>query len=458
MEENKSSKMGTMPIGKLLASMSIPAIFSMLVQSLYNVVDSIFVAQIGESALTAVSIAFPMQTLLLAFSLGVGIGTNSLIARKLGEKKKESANKAANHGIILAIINSVIFMLIGIFVSKAFVGMFTTDANILSMGSDYLIIVMGCSFGMFIEITCSRILQATGNMMVPMVSQLLGAVTNIVLDPIMIFGYFGCPAMGVKGAAIATVIGQIVAMLFVVYVLIKKDHEVDVSLRKFKFEAKTTIAIYKVGLPSIVMNAVGALTTTLMNAILITFSTTAVAVLGIYFKLQSFVFMPIFGLTQGAMPIFGYNFGANNKKRFLHTFKLILITSVSIMIMGMLIFWIVPSQLLLLFNGTDQLVEMGISALHILSLCFIPAAISICMSTIYQSMGQGVQSLFMSLLRQIIILLPLAFILGNVFGLNSIWYCYFISELISALVFIPLCIKKVKKEFKKKELQVSGNI
>ena len=420
MSKFNSDKMGTMPVGKLLFSMSVPAIFSMLVQSLYNVVDSIFVAQVSEDALVAVSIAFPLQMLIIALALGVGVGTNALIARRLGEKRREEANIAANTRIVLSLINMALCMLVGLFLAKPFVGLFTQDAAVFTMGSQYLMIVMVFSVGVMIEMTCSRVLQATGNMIVPMISQLIGAITNIILDPIFIFGYFGVPKMGVAGAAVATVIGQILAMIFVLIVLKVGTHEVDIAPW---------------------------LTTTAMSAVLMGFSATAVAVLGIYFKLQSFVFMPIFGLNQGAMPILGYNYGAADEKRFTRTLALSFGVALAIMVIGTVLFWTMPEMLLKLFNGSDQMLQLGSYALRVLALCFLPAACSIIMTTMFQALGKGMMSLVMSLLRQLVFIIPLAWILGQLGGLGAVWFSYPAAELLVAVIFVPIALKTIKKSF-----------
>ena len=447
MSKFNSDKMGTMPVGKLLFSMSVPAIFSMLAQSLYNVVDSIFVAQVSEDALVAVSIAFPLQMLIIALALGVGVGTNALIARRLGEKRREEANIAANTGIVLSLINMALCMLVGLFLAKPFVGLFTQDAAVFTMGSQYLMIVMVFSVGVMIEMTCSRVLQATGNMIVPMISQLIGAITNIILDPIFIFGYFGVPKMGVAGAAVATVIGQILAMIFVLIVLKVGTHEVDIAPWRHHPQMQAAKDIYRVGIPTFVMNAIGSLTTTAMNAILMGFSATAVAVLGIYFKLQSFVFMPIFGLNQGAMPILGYNYGAADEKRFTRTLALSFGVALAIMVIGTVLFWTMPEMLLKLFNGSDQMLQLGSYALRVLALCFLPAACSIIMTTMFQALGKGMMSLVMSLLRQLVFIIPLAWMLGQLGGLGAVWFCYPAAELLVAVIFVPIALKTIKKSF-----------
>ena len=440
----KSEKMGTTPIGRLLASMSLPAMLSMLVQSLYNVVDSYFVSKLGEEAFTAVSIAFPMQMLTLAFAIGIGIGANSLIARRLGEGKVDEATVTARTGLFLAIVNALIFVVVGLLASGPFISLFSDNPKVLSMGTTYLTIVTAASAGMFIEIIHSKTLQATGNMLIPMISQLIGAITNIILNPILIFGMFGFPEMGIAGSATATVIGQLTAMCYVMTMFRLKSHDIHLTLRGLKIKKENVLNIYKVGAPSIVMNAIGSVTTTGLNAILMSFSETAIAVLGIYFKLQSFIFMPVFGLTQGAMPIMAYNFGANKKKRFYQTFYLSLTVSIIIMALGLLLFHIVPGNLLAVFG---QKSEIGVYALKTISLCFLPAAFGIIITTMFQAVGHGMKSLVMSLLRQLAFLLPGAYLFGKFFGLNGVWYCYPFAELICVLIFTPIAFKVIREEF-----------
>lgn len=443
----KSEKMGTVPVGRLLAGMSLPAMLSMLVQSLYNVVDSYFVSKLGEEAFTAVSIAFPMQLLTLAFAVGVGIGTNSLIARKLGEGKVDEATVTARTGLFLAIFNAAVFVIIGLVVSGPFISLFSDNPKVISMGTTYLTIVTAASAGMFIEIIHSKTLQATGNMLIPMISQLIGAIINIILNPILIFGWFGLPELGIAGSAVATVIGQLTAMTYVMTMFRLKSHDIHLTLKGLKLKKENVIDIYKVGAPAIVMNAIGSLTTTGMNAILMSFSETAIAVLGIYFKLQSFVFMPVFGLTQGAMPIMAYNFGANKKKRFYKTFYISLTVTIIIMSLGLLMFQLIPGRLLSIFGQESNI---GIYALKAVSLCFLPAAFGIIITTMFQAVGHGMKSLVMSLLRQLVFILPGAFLLGKIFGLNGVWYCYPFAELVCVLIFTPIGFKVIKEEFIRK--------
>lgn len=438
MEQNKENKMGTMPIGKLLLSMSLPAMFSMFIQAMYNVVDSIYVAQIGENALTAVSLAFPIQNLIIAVAVGTGVGLNSLISRRLGEKRMDQADKAASHGVIIALIASFVFMLFGFFLTGPFFRAFTSNPEIVSMGIDYTSIVTIFSFGCFVEIAIEKTLQATGNMIWPMVFQLTGAILNIVFDPIFIFGMFGIPKMGVAGAAIATVGGQIVSMLLALYVIIKKNHEVNLSFHKFKLEIPIFKDIFSVGFPSIIMQSIGSLMTMGMNNILMMFSSSAVAVFGVYFKLQSFIFMPVFGLGQGAMPIMGYNFGSRNRKRLMHTLKLSCLISFGIMVVGTLIFEIFPVQLLSLFNATEEMLSIGVPALRIICISFPLAALGISFSNFFQAVGRGTNSLLISVLRQIILILPAAWLLAKFSSLNSVWFAFPIAESIAVVATLYL--------------------
>lgn len=437
MEEIRQNKMGTEPVLKLIISMSLPAMFSMLVQALYNIVDSMFVAQLGQSALTSVSLAFPVQMLLLAVAIGTAVGLNSVISRRLGEKKQEEADQIATHGIVLAIVSGLVFAILGILFTRTFFQSFTDDAEIINMGYNYVIIVSTMSFCSFIQINLEKTLQATGNMHYPMLIQLVGAVTNIILDPIMIFGLLGFPKLGVTGAAIATVTGQFLAMLFGVYIIVKKDHDIRISFKGFKLNFKYIKDIYAVGFPSMVMQAIGSVLVVGLNGILIAFSNAAVSVLGVYFKLQSFVFMPVFGLTQGVMPILGYNYGARNKERLISALKYGTIIAIIIMVIGTAIFMAIPDKLLMIFNASDEMLEIGTKALTIISLCFIPAAIGIMFSTLFQSIGHGVKSLYVSLLRQLVVILPVAYLLSK-FGLHYVWYSFPIAELISLIVSIIL--------------------
>lgn len=438
MREPTENKMGTMPIGRLLMSMSLPAMFSMLVQALYNVVDSIYVAQIGEHALTAVSLAFPIQNLMIAVSVGTGVGLNSLISRRLGERREGEANHAATHGVLISLAESLCFVIFGLFFCQMFFSAFTNDATVIRMGVEYTSIVTILSFGFFIEITLEKTLQATGNMFYPMVFQLIGAITNIILDPILIFGWFGLPAMGVTGAAIATVAGQILSMLFAVYVIIRKEHAVHITFKGFRFSAPIVRDIFEVGFPSIIMQSIGSVMIIALNNILIVFSQAAVAVLGVYFKLQSFVFMPVFGLGAGAMPIMGYNFGARDKKRLMHTLRLASIIALGIMVAGLLLFQFGAKYLLMMFNASEEMMSIGISALRTISLCFPAAALGIAFSNFFQAIGEGKNSLFISVLRQLVILLPCAWLISRFGTLNQVWLAFPIAEIVSFFISVLL--------------------
>ena len=444
MEQIKENKMGTEPMLKLILSMSLPAMFSMLVQALYNIVDSYFVAQISEEALTAVSLAFPLQMLMISVAVGTGIGINSLVSRRLGQKQQAAADKAATHGIFLAVFSWIAFALIGIFGTKAFFHAFTQNPNVLQMGCDYTYIVLIFSVGIFVEINIEKTLQATGNMIYPMVFQLVGAITNIILDPILIFGLLGMPKMGIAGAAAATVIGQILSMLVSIYVVFRKDHIVHITFKKFRFEWATIRDIYAVGVPSIIMQSIGSVMTTILNGILIVFSEAAVAVLGVYFKLQSFIFMPVFGMTHGVMPIMGYNFGAGNKKRLLSALKIGCILALCIMAVGTAIFMIFPRQLLMIFNASDAMMEIGIHALRTICLCFLPAALGIMFSTLFQAVGSGNRSLVISILRQLVIIVPVAYLMSKI-GLYFVWIAFPIAEVFSFVVSIWMYALLYKK-------------
>ena len=442
------NKMGTRRMLPLIISMSLPAMFSMFVQALYNVVDSIFVAQISEQALTAVSLAFPVQVFLIAIAAGTGIGANSLIARKLGEGEQREADSAATHSLILAALSWTFFALFGLFFTRPFFEAFTTDPSIIEMGVQYTSCISIFSFGVLIECSVEKVLQATGNMIYPMVFLLIGAITNVVLDPLFIFGLLGFPKLGVLGAAVATVIGQIIAMAYSLYVLLTKDHDIKISFYKFRFHLKTVKNIYAVGFPAIIMQAMGSVMLIALNAILILFSGTAVSVLGIYFKLQSFVFMPVFGLTQGVMPIMGYNFGAGNKKRLLDALKIGSVIAIIIMALGTLLFWMLPDSLLMIFNASDEMLSVGRVALRVISLSFIPAAIGIMLSTLFQAINKGRKSLLVSLLRQLIVIVPVSYLLAKI-GLNYVWYSFPIAEVVSltasVVVFYIIYHKLIKK-------------
>lgn len=440
------NKMGVQPIGKLLFRMSLPAIFSMTITALYNIVDSIFVAHISEDALSALTLVFPLQMLMVAVSVGTSIGLNSLISRRLGAKLQEQADRAASHGMILALINGLIFALLGIFGSRFYVTAFTDIPSIVTYGTQYCSIVVTFAIFSFVSITIEKIFQATGNMIYPMFIGLAGGLTNLALDPIFIFGLFGFPRLEVVGAAAATVLSQIVSLLLALILLLRKEHLVHISLKNFRFHAQTVKDIYSVGFPAILMQAIGSVMLVGLDAILISFSSTAVAVLGAYFRLQSFVFMPIFGLNQGVMPLTGYNFGAGNKKRVMQTFKLALLSCFTIMTLGLLLFQFFPGALLRLFDASDEMMELGLNALRMISICFLPAAFGISASTLFQATGHGFFSLLISLTRQLIFLLPIAYILAHTLGVFYVWLAFPLSEVSSVAIGLICLIYVYRKE------------
>lgn len=448
-QETRQNKMGTAPILPLIFSMALPAMFSMLVQALYNIVDSYFVAQVSEKGLAAVSLAFPLQNLLISFAVGTAVGVTSLIARRLGQGLQEEADSAATHGVLLAICTWVLFAIYGAFFSTPFFQLFESDPEIVQMGSSYISICCVFSFGIFVEVTLEKTLQATGNMIWPMIFQLIGAVTNIILDPIMIFGLLGFPAMGVAGAAIATVSGQILAMVVAILVITFREHDVHITFRHFRPQWKIIKDIYIVGAPSIVMQSIGTVMTMALNGILSSFSTAAYTVFGLYFKLQSFVFMPVFGLNQGLLPILGYNYGARNRKRLMHTFWSGCVIALVIMAAGMVIFLAFPQWLLSIFNASQELLEIGIPALRIICTCFLFAALGIVASTLFQAVGRGIYSLIVSLMRQLVVLVPAAWLLAQItHQVTAVWWAFPIAECFSLAVSLVLFLRLYRKEIR----------
>lgn len=448
----KENRMGTAPMLPLIFSMSLPAMFSMLVQALYNIVDSYFVSQVSEKGLAAVSLAFPIQNLLIAFAVGTAVGVTSLISRRLGQGRQKEAESAASHGILLGVATSLVFAVYGAFFTTPFFQMFESDPEIVHMGDQYISICCIFSFGCFVVCMLEKILQGTGNMIWPMIFQLIGAITNIVLDPILIFGLFGLPAMGVTGAAVATVSGQILSMLVAVVVIANREHQVHITLKGFKLDFKTIRDIYAVGLPGIVMQSIGSVMTMALNGILSGFSTAAYTVFGLYFKLQSFVFMPVFGLNQGLLPIMGYNYGAKNKKRLLSAFYNGCAIALAIMLLGTLLFLLAPAWLLGIFSASDELLSIGIPALRIICTCFPFAALGIVVSTLFQSVGRGIYSLLQSLLRQLAILVPAAWLLARFVGqVNAVWWAFPIAECVSLAVSVVFFARLYRSEIRSLE-------
>ncbi len=438
---NKENKMGVMPINRLLLSMSLPMMISMLVQALYNIIDSIFVAQINEQALTAVSLAFPIQNLMIAVASGTSVGVNAMLSKALGEKKFDRANLAAKNGLFLSAVSCVVFVILGLFFSRIFFASQTDDADIVEYGFNYLSVITVFSAGLFGEMMLERLLQSTGRSFYSMITQSVGAVVNIVLDPIMIFSL----NLGVRGAAIATCIGQFSACILALILNIKKNSDLNLNLKGFRPSGSIIKHIYSVGLPSILMMSISSVMTYGMNKILIGFTSTAAAIFGVYYKLQSFVFMPVFGFNNGMVPIIAYNFGARKSKRIVSTIKLSYLYATAIMIVGMIIFQTIPSVLLGLFNSSDEMLRLGIPALRIISIHFVLAGVGIISGSIFQALGHGMKSLIVSVARQLVVLLPSAYLLSLSGNLYNVWFAFPIAELVS----FTICIIFIRQIFTK---------
>lgn len=428
MEENK---MGIMPVNRLILSMSLPIMISMLVQALYNIVDSIFVSQINENALTAVSMAFPIQNLMIAVEVGTAVGVNALLARSLGEKDYDKVNRIAANSVFLTILSYLLFLVIGLFWVEAFYTSQTDIEEIVQYGKEYLTVCCCFSFGAFVQLMFERLLQATGKTIYTMFTQGIGAIVNIIMDPILIFGLMGFPKMGVTGAAAATVIGQIVAGLLAVWINAKKNHEVQIHMKGFRPDLPVIGQIYGIAVPSIIMQAIGSVMNYGMNRILISFTSTATAVFGVYFKLQSFVFMPVFGLNNGIIPIVAYNYGAKNKERVTNTIRYTVAYAMGIMVLGLLVFQAIPEPLLLLFNASETMIAIGIPALRIISLSFVLAGFCIACGSVFQALGRSVYSMLVSVARQLLVLLPVAYGLARLGSVNLVWWAIPIAELMS---------------------------
>lgn len=430
----KENKMGSMEIKKLIMTMSLPIMISMLVQALYNIVDSMFVARVSEDALAAVSLCYPVQMILVAVACGTGVGVNALLSRYLGQKNKDDASQVALHGILLSILNGAVFAVLGIFFSEAFLRLFTDNEAILSMGVSYMRICTIFSVGVFVQITYERIMQSTGNTVYNMIIQGVGALTNIILDPIFIFGYFGVPAMGVAGAAVATVIGQMVAMLLGITITNKKVKEIDLSLRNFQFHLPMVKDMYRIAVPAILMQSIMSFMTVFMNMILVTFSALAVSVFSIYFKLQQFVFMAVSGMNNALIPIISYNYGAKKKERILASIRFSLQISCGIMLVGTIVFQLFPTQLLYLFDAKEEMLSIGIPALRIISISFLFSGVSLVLCSVFQAIDHGIKSLIVTLLRQMVLLVPMAFVLAQAFGLDVSWWAFPITEAICCMM------------------------
>lgn len=431
MEQTKENKMGTMPVNRLLITMSLPMMVSMLVQALYNVVDSIFVSRINENALTAVSLAFPLQTLMIAVAGGTCVGINAVLSKALGEKNQERANDAAASGILLMAISYLLFLLVGLFVTKGFYLSQTDDAQIVEYGVEYLSVACCCSFGLFAQFVFERLLQSTGRTFYIMITQGTGAIINIILDPIFIFGLCGMPRMGVTGAAVATVTGQIIAGTMAFLINSRKNDDIQLSLKKLRLHREIVGQIYRIGVPSMIMQAIGSVMTYGMNRILISFTSTATAVFGVYFKLQSFIFMPVFGMNNGLVPILAYNYGAGRRDRFVQALKCGIFYAVGIMAVGVVVFQSIPHVLLGFFEASEEMLAIGVPALRTISLCFVMAGFSIICGTSFQALGNAVYSMIISIARQLLVLLPAAYLLSLAGNVNYVWWSFPIAELVS---------------------------
>ena len=447
-EELRENKMGTMPVRRLVLSMSLPMMIAMLVQALYNVVDSYFVAKLSENALTAVGMVFPFQNLMIAVGVGTGVGVNAFLSRSLGEKNYDAANRAAENGVFLAVLSTLVFTVAGLTLAHPFIAVQTDIPDIVSSGTAYMRICGGLSFGLFLEIMFERLLQATGRTFYTMLTQGTGAIINIILDPILIFGLFGVPKMGIQGAAAATVFGQIVAMFLALILNHTKNKEVRINFRSFTPNWRTISIIYQVGVPSIIMQSISSVMTFGMNKILIGFSETAVAVFGVYFKLQSFIFMPIFGLNNGMIPIVAYNYGARSKKRIMETVWLSIGIAVGIMLIGLMVFHLMTPQLLMLFQADEEMLAIGVPALRIISLSFLFAGYCIIVGSVFQALGNGVYSLIISVARQLVCILPLAWFFARTFGLHAVWLSLPLAEItsvvLSSILFRKIYLDKIK--------------
>ncbi len=430
-----------MPINRLLISMSLPMMISMLVQALYNVVDSIFVSRINENALTAVSLAFPIQTLMIAVAGGTCVGINAVLSKALGEKAQERADNTASNGIVLMAVSYLAFLLIGLLATRAFYLSQTSDPEIVEFGVQYLSIVCCCALGLFAQFVFERLLQSTGRTFYIMITQGTGAIINIILDPIFIFGLFGMPRMGVAGAAVATVTGQTIAGTIALIINFRKNEDIHIRMKGFRLEREIVGQIYKIGVPSMIMQAIGSVMTYGMNLILISFTPTATAVFGVYFKLQSFIFMPVFGLNNGLVPILAYNYGAGRRDRFTQALKCGILYAVSIMAVGVVIFQTIPAVLLGFFEASGEMLRIGVPALRIICLSFLPAGFGIVCGTAFQALGNAVYSMLVSIARQLVVLLPAAFLLSLLGEVTYVWWAFPIAEIMSLTMTVIFLIR-----------------
>lgn len=445
---DKQNKMGSMPIKKLLFTMSLPSIFGMLMQALYNVIDSIFVSRISQDALSAVTLAFPIQMIIISLCVGGGIGINSLISRRLGEGKNDEANNVAEHGILIMLAIYLLVFIFTVFFSDRVYQSFSNDIDVVGYGCVYVKIILFFSFGRLVAQSGMSILEGTGDMANSMKARLLGIIVNIILDPILIYGWFGIPSMGVKGAAISTVVGQIITMIYIFIILIKKENYIKINLKKFHFKYKIVKDILVVGIPAMVMQGIMSIMLFGMNWVLATYDELASTAFGVYYKIQTLIFLPVIGLGKGVLPIIGYNYGAKNKERVMATIKYGLIWSISFMTLGMIVFQIFPQYLLKLFNSSDEMTKIGVRAFRIISLSFPFAGATVIISNMFQAIGKSIYSMIISVLRQLVILLPIACLLGFMFGLNYLWYSYIISDVVGMSISILIIKLIFKKDLK----------
>ncbi|MCD7739100.1 MAG: MATE family efflux transporter [Lachnospiraceae bacterium] len=453
------NKMGVMPVNRLLITMALPMMLSMLVQALYNVVDSIFVARLSEDALTAVSMAFPVQNLMIGVSSGLAVGTNALLSRELGKKNFAAANQMAMHGIFLEAIGYLIFLIFGLTATRMVFILQGANTEIAQYGEDYLSIILCFSFGIYTEMIFERLLQSTGKTIYTMFTQGLGAIFNIIFDPLLIFGIGPFPAMGIRGAAAATVLGQIIAGILALFLNFKVNDEVQLNLKKFQPNLKVLGNILYIGVPSVLMVAIGSIMTFCINNILVVFSSTAVAVFGVYFKLQSFAFMPVFGMNNGIVPIVAYNYGARKPERITKTIRLGMLYAECIMLFVFLLMQLIPTQLLRLFSASDDMLAIGVPALRTISYSFLLAGICVVCTSFFQALGSGVSSMLISFLRQLVVLVPLAFLLSQTGDLSMVWYAWPIAELVSlsfSIIFFIRLDRKLLKPIREEQKAISN--
>lgn len=457
----KENKMGVMPIGRLVVSMSVPMMLSMLVQALYNIVDSMWVSRVCEDALTAVSLAFPVQNLMIGVATGTGVGVNALLSRSLGAKDFKKANSVASNGVFLAIASAAVFLLLGVFaVPLFFRTQIAVDSPIYYYGVDYLTICCAFSFGVFGQIMIERLMQSTGRTLLSMTTQLIGAVINIILDPLLILGMGPFPRLEAKGAAIATVTGQIIAFLVALVLNHHFNREVSLKIKGFRPDGKIVGEIYKIGVPSIIMVAIGSVMTYSLNKILLTFTKTAAAVFGVYFKLQSFVFMPVFGMNNGIIPIIAFNYGAGNRKRMTKTVRFSMVLACSIMAVGTALMWIIPETMLRIFDASENMLAIGVPALRTISISFVMAGFCIAMGSVFQAIGKSYFSMIVSFTRQLVVLVPVAFLLSKTGVLENVWWAFPIAEVVSltvTLISYSYVYKKIISNVGKKAVSSGEN-